>query len=387
MMTRWIRATCFLASAALLGGCTKLAMLLEPWPEYGPFKGTASRFPPPELLPDARVGSVRGDVVWTGDELLLFWSTQDGRSGVQAFSPASGWRKLRGRPPARRLSTVVWTGRAAIFWGGAERSGEVQRGLDSGIAYDPRTGRSRPISRRGAPSARWEYTATWTGSEMLVWGYGRERRCDGALYDPQKDSWRAVSTNGAPATCTAFRAFRAGSRVVFSTLSPPAGGIYDPARDSWTAISGKGAPDAWGADPVEGPDGALYGVASPPGDQRLFYYRLDPVENAWSKIALACGVTPHVAFDGRFFLGVNGIPYMEACTFDVVTREYARNAEPAGGLYDTGSFIWTGREALVWSGVVTERFGRWPEETHFDAGVALFGPPPPASVSPGFAPR
>jgi len=46
-----------------------------------------------------------------------------------------------------------------------------------------------------APSARAAHTAAWTGSEMIIWGGGRNT---GGRYNPSTNSWTATSTTNAP---------------------------------------------------------------------------------------------------------------------------------------------------------------------------------------------
>jgi hypothetical protein len=56
-----------------------------------------------------------------------------------------------------------------VVWGGYVFAG-VDEVLDSGGRYDPETDSWSPTTATGAPSARVDHTAVWTGSSMLVWG-------------------------------------------------------------------------------------------------------------------------------------------------------------------------------------------------------------------------
>ncbi len=51
-----------------------------------------------------------------------------------------------------------------------------------------------PISSSGAPSARTNHTAIWTGSQMIVWGGVNSGTYynTGAIYTPSSDSWRSL---------------------------------------------------------------------------------------------------------------------------------------------------------------------------------------------------
>ena len=51
-----------------------------------------------------------------------------------------------------------------LVWGGS--------GTADGAAYDPGTDTWSPITATGAPSARSDHFAAWSGTEMIVWGGG-----------------------------------------------------------------------------------------------------------------------------------------------------------------------------------------------------------------------
>ena len=53
----------------------------------------------------------------------------------------------------------------------------------------------------GAPTARYDHTAVWTGSEMIVWGGNAAHTGylnTGGRYNPAINTWTAVTTAGAP---------------------------------------------------------------------------------------------------------------------------------------------------------------------------------------------
>src|SRR5262249_12469810 len=57
-----------------------------------------------------------------------------------------------------------------------------------------------PTSPTGAPNARIEHTAIWTGAEMIVWGgYNGSYLNTGGRYNPTTDSWVALPPTNAPA--------------------------------------------------------------------------------------------------------------------------------------------------------------------------------------------
>src|ERR1700757_3434423 len=69
-------------------------------------------------------------------------------------------------PDARYNHTAVWTGSEMIVWGGTNGVSF----LNTGGKYDPSTDSWTATSTTNAPDSRDFHTAVWTGSEMIVWG-------------------------------------------------------------------------------------------------------------------------------------------------------------------------------------------------------------------------
>ncbi len=84
-----------------------------------------------------------------------------------------------------------------IVWGGSKGPGDGIQILTDGAAYNPASNTWRPISSAGAPSPRYQHFATWTGSQMLIWGGvqvydGWKTAPGGAGYDPVTDTWTPI---------------------------------------------------------------------------------------------------------------------------------------------------------------------------------------------------
>ena len=71
-----------------------------------------------------------------------------------------------GAPAARHQHSAEWTGSRMIVWGG-DGNGPL---LDTGGVLDPVAGTWSATSTTGAPSARRFHTAVWNGNIMIVWG-------------------------------------------------------------------------------------------------------------------------------------------------------------------------------------------------------------------------
>jgi len=202
-----------------------------------------------------------GQSVVAAGRRVIVWGGCCGGGGRGSRAPGAiydvagdDWRTLEAGPLGDRYShTAVWTGEEMIVWGGV--SGNIfstgrQEPRADGAAFDPRSGRWRPIAP--APlSPRERHVAVWTGEEMIVWGgqgpvEGHKRHrlfSDGAAYDPERDSWRTL----APARFLAARgqslpeglkpsltAAWTGEGVII--WDPNGGGVYDPESDEWSPV-------------------------------------------------------------------------------------------------------------------------------------------------------
>jgi N-acetylneuraminic acid mutarotase len=84
------------------------------------------------------------------------------------YNPAGNtWTAVNaiGAPAARSDHTAVWTGNEMIVWGGSDGSA-----LNDGGRYNPAGNTWTAVNAIDAPAARSDHTAVWTGSEMIVWG-------------------------------------------------------------------------------------------------------------------------------------------------------------------------------------------------------------------------
>jgi N-acetylneuraminic acid mutarotase len=174
--------------------------VVYPKPEGDPI-GTWETLP---ALAGTRYVSAR---VMAGSEYIS-WGSDASSAGDILNVETGEWRKmsLAGAPAARDESIALWTGNEMLIWGGCPEA--LPTAYADGGLYDPATDTWRAVSTVGAPSARRFEMTAWTGEEMLVWG-GADYRCagggpanavltDGAAYNPSTDTWRPMATEGAP---------------------------------------------------------------------------------------------------------------------------------------------------------------------------------------------
>jgi hypothetical protein len=301
------------------------------------------------------------------------------------------WRAMAtsGAPTARTGHSATWTGTDLIVWGGAPTT-------MAGGRYAPSTDTWRPTAVAGAPAGRTGHTAVWTGNEMIAWGgtVGLTAVATGGRYDPATDSWRATSTTGAPSARAGHVAVWTGAvMVVWGGVGDLSGGRYDPATDAWLPVSAAGAPviefgwsAAWtGTRMVV--LGSVYdysGGAGIPQPTKAVGALYDPLADAWTPLATAFGAGSVMLWSGAelFVLaGATGSRYDPAT--DTWTA-LAQAGAPSSRSYPL--VAWTGDRLIVWSGRVVDYLG--PATLVRDGGLYTpstdgWSPMPVAGADPG----
>jgi len=227
----------------------------------GSFLNTGGRYNPgtgswtATSTTSAPAGRDRYTAVWTGSEMIV-WGGFNGsylNTGGRYNPGTDSWTatSITSAPAGRYEHTAVWTGSEMIVWGGLYYDGSYHY-LNTGGRYNPSTDSWTATSTTSAPAGRYEHTAVWTGSGMIVWGgFNGSYLNTGGRYNPGTDSWTATSTTSAPAGRYEHTAVWTGSQMIvwgglyydgmffhyFDT-----GGRYNPSTDSWTATSTTSAP-------------------------------------------------------------------------------------------------------------------------------------------------
>jgi N-acetylneuraminic acid mutarotase len=196
--------------------------------------------------------------VWTGTEMIV-WGGADGTTnylytGARYNPTANTWVSLptNGAPSGRYSHTAVWTGTEMIIWGGAFYGGLWSSELNTGGRYNPAANAWTPVSTSGAPLGRSEHTAVWTGTEMIVWaGRGKDGTFWGPMnygsrYNPVGDSWVGMTTEGAPNARVDHTAVWTGAEMIVWAGNAVSecndGGVYRPPANSWRPLTTFGAP-------------------------------------------------------------------------------------------------------------------------------------------------
>ncbi len=152
---------------------------------------------------DAPTGRYIHTAVWTGSEMIVWGGVDNGPDYVDTggkYNPSTdSWTatSTTNAPSGRYRHTAVWTGNEMIVWGGYDGSYTIDGGR-----YNPVTDSWTATSTTNAPPGRFHHTAVWTGSEMIVWGGisgpGLTYLNSGGRYNPVTDSWIATSTTNVP---------------------------------------------------------------------------------------------------------------------------------------------------------------------------------------------
>jgi hypothetical protein len=209
-------------------------------------------------------------------------------------SACKGWTSVAtvGAPSARMNHTAVWTGTVMIVWGG-ESGGAY---LGDGAMYNPATNTWTAVTNTNAPSARRAHTAVWTGTEMIVWGgnNGAGFLNTGARYNPSTNAWATMTTTNAPGARSRHAAVWTGSRMlVWGGWTNGGGGdagdgfLYDPVGNAWSNMTGTNRPAdrRWPSATFTGTRMVVWGGESGGGGALNDGNRYDPVGNAWSTIS------------------------------------------------------------------------------------------------------
>ncbi len=265
---------------------------------------------------------------------------QAASAAVAATTLRTGrWSALPRAPISPRDgASAVWTGRELLVWGGESGTDGEDLHAD-GAAYDPGTGRWRTLPPSPL-SARAGQAASWTGTEMIIWG-GYDRvsahrfavTSSGAAYDPATSTWRRLPPAPLSPRAGAIAVWT-GSALILLGGQPAAltgtvhsygdGASFNPALNRWQHIAPPAPPNGhpltwraavnastellawseWAQSRRTGPD-----TGTDSGGVDLFAYREDTGQ--WRLVPPAAGMLPdaeEVLWTGQFAL-VRGITY------------------------------------------------------------------------------
>jgi len=136
--------------------------------------------------------------VWTGEEMIVSGGQNPNRpalpnaiSDYGRYNPITDQWTVSTAPDARYQHTAVWSGTEMILWGGYVQSGSNVLTPNTGWRFDPAGGAFTPTGTGpNTPPGRTQHSAVWNGGEMIIWGgSGVSYLNDGGRYNPGTDSW------------------------------------------------------------------------------------------------------------------------------------------------------------------------------------------------------
>lgn len=329
------------------------------------------------LAPDARTEHT---AVWTGTEMIV-WGGHDGNSiakntGARLNPITNTWTPIAttGAPSARWLHSAIWTGTEMIIWGGFSGAFSFTA-LNDGARYNPLTDTWTPITAVNQPSARLSHTAVWTGTEMIVWGGFSCLACanaqleTGSRFNPTTNSWTPTATAGAPSARANHTAIWTGSKMIIwggnndAAPGPPvlfaSGGAYDPITNSWVATNLVGAPPptrchsaAWTGSSMIVFGGQLDATLACDISSTGSGSRYDPTSDSWSPMSTA-PISSSISGPRTTWAGNQLVAWFESSG-----ARYNPAADSWSGVTSLKapssrrrhSLIWTGSNAIVWGG-------------------------------------
>ncbi|MEZ4867554.1 MAG: C13 family peptidase [Caldilineaceae bacterium] len=329
---------------------------------------------------NAPTGRSGHSALWTGSEMLI-WGGETAEGGFATtntggrYNPATDtWQPIStvNAPSKRRFHTAIWTGTEMIVWGGeAGNSGPV---FNNGGRYNPATDSWQPLSTLNVPTGRLLHTAVWTGNEMLIWG-GDLVSPDvintntGSKYDPVTDKWTPISTAGAPSARNQHDAIWTGNEMIIwggidnccaTNSNTPSGGRYDPKSDKWRSMAASdpslgfyGNLTLW-----TGNEMLVWGGHTKFNAQSFIGQRYNPVTDSWIAMSNENAPSPR-RVDSNVWTGSEmlvwggyddtkwlntGARYNP--TIDIWATIPITNAPSPRSIAP----VWTGNEMIVWGG-------------------------------------
>lgn len=250
-------------------------------------------FTPTAALPletsfTARLTTGIGDLAGNALAAPHEWTFTTVTAQQGSWSPTN----IAGAPFARTDHVAVWTGSEMIVAGGLAWDSTWNR-----FDYTSQYGRYDPASgiwqnASDAPTGI-DQKAVWTGIEMLVWGgyQAGNALSGGASFNPAASVWVALPVANAPSGRFDHTALWTGNEMIVwggrnGTTTFGDGARYNPAARTWQAVSAAGAPSPrHGHTAVwTGSEMIIWGGTSATGAALNDGARYNPTSDTWTPV-------------------------------------------------------------------------------------------------------
>lgn len=312
--------------------------------------------------PGSFLGRRQHTAVWnSADGSMIVYGGYGSCSGTYCSDAASykpstdAWTSLPSPALSGRYQhTAVWTGTEMIVWGG---TGSTSYMAD-GARFNPTSGTWTTLP--APPSGfvgRYAHTAVWTGTEMVIFGgYSGSYLATGAAYKPSTNTWRTIPSVGAPTGRYYHTAAYVGGKMfIYGGYGSCTGTYcadafsYDPAADTWTTLA---------APPITGRYYHTATLSGATGNLVTFWggtgsasyagdgATFDPSTTSWTAISSADTV---VLYGKRY----NHAAWFGGGKFYVWGGYGSTSYIPTGGIYNPATSTWT---AMPDSGAPSGRY-------------------------------
>ena len=234
------------------------------------------------------------------------------------------------------------------MWGGTDGYGEAENRRSDGAAYDPLRHRWRLIAD-GPLDERARHLATWTGTEMLVWGGRRSNYIappDAAAYDPATDTWRQIAASPIAYGSNAGSVWTGTEWVIVATDldGNTAIAAYDPSADRWRSLPSVddsfdgGTALVWTGDEIV--------LSSSSG-----MYRLGIDNEEWDRPEpYGQGIYGSIAWTGEQVIGISrhfgDVDWGHLIAWVPQSDSWQDLPQPPYNIYQ-GDVVWTGERAVL----------------------------------------
>ena len=313
-------------------------------------------------VPTARQQHV---TVWTGVDMVV-WGGAVGASRLNTggrYNPETDkWRAVTTTNKLNwtRNHSAIWTDENMIVWGGSDKT---HQNVNTGGSYDIATDTWTPLATMGAPAPSTFPSVLWTGSEMIVYsgeikiGISLIYTNTGARYNPVTDSWSDTTTDSAPTGRQGIITVWTGTEMIVWGGGKDDGAAYNPVSNTWTAIANAPLRLASPTAQWTGTEMIVWGGTEAFVGATARGLRYTRSTNSWSEMASLNAPSPRTspvsAWTGSELViwgGRNGGSLDTGGRYNPANDSWQPTAAAAITKRSSHSMIWTGFEVLIWGG-------------------------------------
>lgn len=295
----------------------------------------------PTSILTPRIGNI---ATFNGTEIIIWgganYSSSTYFGDGAKFNPTTGnWSAIStvGAPTARAGATAVLdaANNSIIVWGGYS---SFTTPLNDGAIYNYNTNTWTPIppALPNTPTSRYGHTATWTGTEMIIWGgYNFSIASDdGAAYNPVSNTWTTLPSSILTARWNHTSEWTGTEMIIWGGEAnvgvwPNNGARFNPTSGTWTALPTSILSDRkWHRSINTGMDMIIWGGLTY-NDGAKYNYS----SNTWTLLSLPPPTMTARWYHYQTYIGNNKM---------IIWGGYdGTNSLSDGALYDISSDTWT----------------------------------------------